>query len=322
VNAVGALFLATAALLAGAQAVMPPPPKQVDIGASEAPLSDAERVDLDKAVTKHDYAAEKAVIDKALVEHPNSYETLIMAGRLAYLEKHPPDAVDAFQRADKIKALTEQDRMTLALAYEFSRQPKQSREELLKLTRMAPKNAEYMYLLGRIDTQNQQAEAAADDFAKAIKLDPNLVRAYEDLGQAQEELGRMGDARKTYETGATVNRKLAAPWEWSPLDLGVVDLKASEYAAAEKLFREALLYNPRFAWAHYYMGQLLEKQGKNAGAIDELKEAVVDDPRLRQAWLALGRQFSRQGNTVEAGKCIAIFKKLESQQNAIRGRKN
>jgi hypothetical protein len=63
--------------------------KQVDIGAAEAPLSDAERVDLDKAAAKHDYAAEKAVIDQAMSEHPNSFELLAMAGRLKNTRKTP-----------------------------------------------------------------------------------------------------------------------------------------------------------------------------------------------------------------------------------------
>jgi tetratricopeptide (TPR) repeat protein len=318
--ALGSL-LACAAYLE-AQTAARRPQREVDIGAAQAPLSDAERVDLDKAVTKHDYTAEKAVLDKALAENPKSFEMLILIGRLAYLEKHPADAADALGRAGKIKELTEQDRMTLALACEFSQQPKRAREELLKLTEMAPKNAEYAYLLGRIDSQNQQTEAAAGEFAKAIKLDPNLVRAYEDLGALQEQEGHVEEAQKTYEAGANVNRKLTVPWEWSPLDLGVLELKANNFASAEKLFREALRYNPRFGWGHYYMGELLQKQGHPAEAIGELKEAVVDDPRLRQAWLALGREFARQNNKAEADRCIAIFKKLEAQQNEIKGRKN
>ncbi len=307
---------------AGSRTLAQSPKKQIDIGAAEAPLSDTERVDLDKALREHDYAAERAVIDKALAEHPNSYEILLMAGRLAYLEKHPPDAVDALGRADKIKALGEQDRMTLALAYEFSQQPKQSREEFLKLIKVAPENAEYQYLLGRVDVHNQQLEAAANEFAKAVQLDPKLVRAYEDLGGVEEQLGRSQEARKTYEAGAAVNRTLPVPWEWSPLDLGVVCLKANDDAAAEQLFREALRYNPRFAWAHYYMGQLQHKENQPASAVAEYKEAVVDDPRLRQAWLALGQEFSREGNKAEADKCIAMFKRLEEQQKAIKGKKD
>lgn len=298
------------------------PQKQLDIGAAEAPLSDSERDDLDAAVTKHDYPAEKAVIDKALSEHPNSYELLVMWGRLAYLERKPKDAVEALERADKVKPLSESDRLTLAIAYQFSEKPEQAHAELLKLEKLAPANAQYPFLLGRMDAKNQHLEAAADNFAKAIRLDPNLVRAYQELGQIQEELGHAEEARKTYEAGATINRKLPAPWEWSPLDLGVVFLKANDLPEAEKLFSESLQYKPRFGWGHYYLGQVFQKQGKDAEAVAEYKEAVVDEPRLRQAWLALGREFKRQGNDAESDRALAIFKKLEEQENAAKGKMN
>src|ERR1039457_4810119 len=143
------------AQIAGAPAPAADPKNQIDIGAAEAPLSDTERTDLDKAVRKHDYSAEKAVIDQARGEHPDSFDLLVMWGRLAYLEKQPKDAVDALERADKIKALSEPDRMTLGIAYQFSAKPAQSRVELLKLVKLAPTNAEYLYLLGRMDRENQ-----------------------------------------------------------------------------------------------------------------------------------------------------------------------
>ena len=294
--------------------------KRIDIGAAKAPLSDSERIELDRAVGKHDYPAEKAVIDRAISEHPESFELLVMAGRLAYLEKKPKDSMEALLRADKIKALSEEDRLTLAIAYEFAGQSAQSRDELLKLTQLAPKNSQYRYLMGRMDRQNQHLEQAADEFTAAIRLDPNAVRAYEDLGQVQEELGRSEEATKTYEAGAAVNRTLASQWEWSPLDLGILKLKAGDFAGAEKLFHEALQYKPRFAWGHYYMGQLFQKQSRDSEAASEYKEAVVDDPRLRQAWLALGREFARAGNQLEADRAIAIFKKLEARDNAAKGR--
>ncbi len=99
-------------------------------------------------------------------------------------------------------------------------------------------------------------------------------------------------------------------------------LKAGELEGAEKLFGEALQYNPRFGWAHYYMGQIFHMKGNNAAAIGEYKAALVDQPRLRQAWLALGREFTREGRTAEADKALAIFKQLEGEENARKGKKN
>lgn len=315
-------WIAFGALAAGFAYGQAPPPKAIDIGAQEAPLSDEERIDLDKAVRKHNYTDEKAVIDRAMAEHPMSREMDILAGRLAYLEKNPKDAAEALTRADKIKTLGDDDRMTLALALSFSDHLSEARTEFLKLIKAAPQNAEYPWLLGRAEANAHSFEDAAAAFGKAIQLDPNMVRAYEDLGRAQESLGLADEARVTYETGAMYNRRNKVHWEWSPLDLGIVLLKASELDGAEKLFQEALQYNPRFGMAHYYMGQLFQKRGKEAEAMSEYKEAVIDEPRLREAWLALGRQFTRQGNKAEADRALERFKKLESDDNARQGRKN
>lgn len=70
------------------------------------------------------------------------------------------------------------------------------------------------------------------------------------------------------------------------------------------------------------MGQLLQKRGENAKAMNEYKEAVVDQPRLRHAWPALGRQFTKEGNKSQADSAIEIFKKLEAEENARQGKKN
>ena len=299
----------------------PPPPKAVDIGAQEAPLSDGQRTDLDQAVRKHNYADEKAVIGRALSDHPLSRELQILAGRLAYLEKHPKDAADALERADKIQPLSADDRMTLALAQQFSGQPGPARAEIAKLTSAFPKTAQYAYLLGRFDVQNKHMEDAVTDFRKAIALDPNLLRAYEELGQVQENLGLTDDALKTYETGAARNRLQKPAWEWPPLDLGILQLKEGKLDQAEKLILESLQYNPRFGWAHYYLAQLYQKKGKNAESLAEYRAAVVNDRTLRQAWLALGREYTRLGQKAEADRCLAIFRQLEDRENARTGKK-
>ena len=204
------------------------------------------------------------------------------------------------------------------IAYEFSERPTQSRAELVKLTKASPKNGQYYYLLGRVDRQNQHLEDAIADFRKAIELDQGYMRTYEELGQCQESLGLTEDARKTYELAAFRNRYQRVHWAWSPLDYGVFLLKTNDMGQAEKLIRESLQYNPRFGWAHYYMGQLLQKQGKDKEAIGEYQEAVVDDPKHRQAWLALGREYTRLGRKPEAAKALAMFQKLNSQEEAIK----
>lgn len=177
-----------------------------------------------------------------------------------------------------------------------------------------PKNSEYAFLKGRLEAHYQDNEAAVADFQKAISLDPNNLRAYEDLGQAQEALGATDEARQTYEAGVARNRTLNSPSDRPPLRLGELLMKSGDLDRAENLFEEALRHRPRSGWAHYDMAQLDIRRNRRDEAISEYRAAVVDDPALRQAWLALGREYTRLGQKAQAEKCLAIFKKLEAEE--------
>lgn len=294
-------------------------PKQIDFGAGAAPLSDAEREDLAKAVAGHDYAAEKAVIDRAAAEHPQSAELLVMAGRLAFLERHPKDAADAFERAAKIKPLTEEDRFSLAIVWQATGRTREAREAMVELTRDFPDNAEYEFVLGRFDSQNRHFEAAIADLEKARQLNPRLLKIYEDLGRTQETLGMTDDARKTYEAAVARNRENGIRSDSPPINLGAMLLKTGEMDEAEKLFREALSYQPRSGWAHFYLGQIDDKRSRREAAIAEYNAAVEAVPNLRQAWLALGQAYTRAGKKDEAERCLGKFRRLEATEEARKG---
>ena len=295
--------------------------KVVDIGAEQAPLSDQARLDLAKAVKTHDYKAEKAVLEAAIVANPTSAELFTVLGRLAYLERQPKEAADSLHKADGIKTLSETDRVTLALAYEFSGRPQEGRAELLRLVKGAPDNPEYHYLLGRIERQNQQLEEAAGEFQKSIQLNAEALETYEYLGQTQEDLGLLDEARKTYAEAVRRNRLRPRPAETPPFNLGLLLIKQGDNERALKSIEEALRYNPRSGRSHYQLGSILQKQGKDAEAVAEYQLAVVHDPKLRPAWLALGREYTRMGKTEDAARALAIFQKLEEQQRPAEPKK-
>jgi tetratricopeptide (TPR) repeat protein len=292
----------------------------LDIGAEQAPLSQQDKSELAAAIDAHDYAREKTLIDRIAAAHPDSPELLVMTGRLAFLEKHPKDAADALERANQLKPLAENDRLTLALSYEFAGQSVEAHAELEKLSKSAPKNAEYYYLLGRIDRQNGQLKDAIAEFRKAIDADQGFMRSYRDLGQCLESLGQNDDARRTYQLAAFRNRYQMHPSESAPLDYGAFLLKANELSAAQQQFEDALRYNPRSSWAHYYLGQVFQAQGKHEAAIREYQEAVVDNPTHKDSWLALAGAYKKLGRKSEADKALAIFEKLNAQQETLKNK--
>ncbi len=297
------------------------PQRFIDVGAEKAPLSDEQRVALDKALQAHNYPAERTVLDQAIASKPKAPELPALLGRLAFLEGHPGDAAKALAQADLMKPLAQDDRVTLAMAYAFSAQSDRAHTEMSKLMAAFPKNPEYVYLEGRIYRQHQAYESAVASFRKAIALDPKMIRAYTDLGECQEALGNLEDARKTYEEGVQINRKLAKPWDWPPLDLAALLEKDGDLPEAEKYTRESLKYNSNFTQGHYRLGMLLQKEDKNSEAVEEFQRAIAAQPGYPQPYLALGRLYSRLGKTAEAESNLRKFQQLSEAEQRARSRK-
>jgi Flp pilus assembly protein TadD len=315
----GAAFLILRVALS-AQAVNPPAPvrapeRQIDIGAGDAPLSDAQRQELDAAIRKHSYAAEKAVIDRSLTEHPDSFPLLVMWGRIAYLERQLKDCDAALERADKIKPLSDADRLTLAIAQGFVGKSLESRAQLSKLIEGNPSNPDYPYLLGRLEVRIGDLQQASQAFTRAIGIDPRYVRAYVELAFCLQSLGRDDEARKIIEIGTAVNRTVPHPTADLPIQLGQAIARTGDQAAAEPHFREAVRLDANSARAHYELGMNLLRLHRDEEAEKELRRTIELDAQFTPAYYNLARLLQRLGKQQESDQFRATFNNLTEQES-------
>jgi tetratricopeptide (TPR) repeat protein len=107
------------------------------------------------------------------------------------------------------------------------------------------KDDEAHYTLGLVLKDSKPLEAV-QHIQEAISIDPALDRAYRELGQALWRAGRLSEA---------------------------VDA-----------FREAIARDHDNAWAHDYLGNLLQLQGDALAAKDEFAAATKAQPRIRFFW--------------------------------------
>jgi len=315
----GAAFLILRVTLAG-QAVSSPAPvrapeRQVDIGAADAPLSDAQRQALDAAIRKHSYAAEKAVIDRSLTEHPDSFPLLVMWGRIAYLEKQLKDCDAALEHADTIKPLSDADRLTLAIAQDFAGKLPASRAQLSKLIESNPSNSDYPYMLARLEERIRDYKQASQTFMRVIARDPRYVYAYVDLAFCLQMMGQDDEARKMIEIGTAVNRTVPRPIADLPILLGQAIAKDGDQAAAEEHFREAVRLDDHSARAHYELGMNLERLKRDEEAEKELRRAIELDAQFTPAYYTLARLLQRQGKQQESDQFRATFNNLTEQES-------
>ena len=143
-------------------------------------------------------------------------------------------------------------------------------------------DAYLVFLRGRAKMASQRTadvQAAADDFARVVKLDPNYAPAYVELCSAKLQLAEFGINAKRQATFASASEECKVLIEQAlALDPGNAQayvvrgyLRAnSDLAGAEKDFRRALVLNPNSA------------RGYNA-----LAAVLFENPRRRDEALAM-----------------------------------
>jgi superkiller protein 3 len=167
--------------------------------------------------------------------------------------------------------------------------------------------------LAKLDYDARAYTAAISRLRLVIELDPNMMRAYNNLGLCYDSLGQFDEAIQNFTRAIELNRKQEHPSAWPPLNLAVSLIPLSRFDEAVARLHEALSYNPEFPQAHYELGLVLEKERKFEEAIASLQRAIELDPLYPEPHYTLGRIYQRQGKREEAQEQIEKFKKLRQE---------
>ncbi len=149
--------------------------------------------------------------------------------------------------------------------------PREALVEVMHATELAPKDPDAFYYLGRLYFSTDNAVAALAAFQKVIELDAASVRAYDQLGQTYEALGRQSDAAQAYQKANSIAYfrqalvcDTAFPEAKVKLAVALSDQERPDEAL--KLLEEVIQADPRNAEAHYRLALLLTKSGRREGA--------------------------------------------------------
>lgn len=121
-----------------------------------------------------------------------------------------------------------------------------------------PAEAEEALKRGLALLAGAQAEAAAESFRRAVQLDPQLVLAHHNLGNALTQMGYLEEATIAY--------------------------------------RRALELQPDFAETHVTLARTLERMGSPQQAFEHYRRAIEIDPDYADPYVELGRMASEQGD--------------------------
>jgi tetratricopeptide (TPR) repeat protein len=277
-------------------------------------ISTEMRIAIEELLKRKEYEKVETQLVKLIEQNPNSAPVLTFLARVFFLDGKPINCAVALKKAEKLGALKESDQYMLALSWIAMQKNDWATQEFEKMARAYPKNALYVYWLGRIEYDNYRYDAAIEKLKRALELDPESSKASDNLGLCYEGKSDFAAAFQYYEKAVQLNRKKAISSPWPPVNYAALLIKNNRMEEAEPLLKEALKYSSKMPLAHYQMGLALEKQNKSAEALDSLKKAAEYDPTMPDPHFAMIRIYRQIGEKDKAASEMQVFEKLKQAQ--------
>lgn len=182
--------------------------------------------------------------------------------------KTEPDKPQEKQEAEKKASPARRsevlpDPFQLALYYQKSGDWRMAMKEYLGILERDPLNYQVRDNLGLVYQDLQRYGEAAEEHRKAILIKRDYVPAYNNLGVALLQDGKIEEAFTVLKEGLAIASRDAG----LHTNLGLVYKKQGERELAVQSFMNSLQFNPNYPEAHYNLGLLYEEMG-------ELEKAV------------------------------------------------
>jgi tetratricopeptide (TPR) repeat protein len=135
----------------------------------------------------------------------------------------------------------------------------------------------------------------------ATRVTPDSYIAYENMGQALRERGRLTEAKASYEKALT-HAPRNSPGYAAVIhnSIGMVLTRDGKISEALGHFEDAVRVNPAFAEAQNNLGNALAAAGRYAEAQDRYREAIRLKPAYSEPRVGLGGSLLRMGKADES----------------------
>ena len=144
--------------------------------------------------------------------------------------------------------------------------------------------------------KNRDVKGASTYYEQAIEADQRHVAAHEGLATVYFLIHDYDRAAELFLRVTRLDPRRAQPL----INLGAVQNKQGEYAAAVKTLRQALAKDRRCAEAYYNLGIAQRGLNQLSMAVSAYKEAIRLEPEMAEAYTNLGNVLIEMGNHTQA----------------------
>ena len=181
---------------------------------------------------------------------------------------------------------------------------------LTKMLEWAPNDSEGWYYLARTKYNENRFEEAISAFQQCLKLDPQNVKAEDNLGLSLAGLGRDGEAAAAYNQAIAWQAESLTKNPGPYIDLGSLLIDENRPQDAVTFLLRALEIAPRESRAHELLGKAYTRVEDFPKAQAELEKAIELSPQAPNLHCMLAPVYRKQGLAEKAkteyGRCAAL----------------
>jgi tetratricopeptide (TPR) repeat protein len=258
------------------------------------------------------YANAEIMLKRALNLKPDSAETLYLLGQVYKEQSKPVDALDQLVRAHKLAPENPDIIYSLARVSMSQNFYEDSIPLLESGLQIAPGRTDLHAALGESYFMSGKVENAVEEFQKLIDIDPS-ARSYAFMGLCYRQLGRYDEARKYFEEGLKKDPHSTA----CLFNLGYIDERQGNRAAAEQFFQETLRVNPDDAEALMELANLRIANQRFPEAAELLRKYIRVARRPAPGYYKLAMVERNLHQLEAAQRDLSVFQTLS--RNASTG---
>jgi tetratricopeptide (TPR) repeat protein len=261
-------------------------------------------------------AAERAALksdDKNFTAHYQLGRFLLFTA--ANNKQQLTEAAEHLRRALDLDPRRSEVRFDLLTAYRSLGDAIQAFAQLKLLENSHPSDARVAYIDALLASDRGDLKAAINGFREALRRDPALIGAWQDLGLAFVKLGRWSEAVETF---AELSKRQSDSVEVAYFH-ALALFNAGSVQESEREVRRALRLDAGTSAAHTLLGIILaSKGGANDEAAESLTQATALDPQSFDAHFYLGRVQYALRDYDGAAKALRMAVKINPQHAEAR----
>jgi tetratricopeptide (TPR) repeat protein len=207
-------------------------------------------------------------------------------------------AVERFRQQARLQPDNALAHSNLCMALHTLGQDEEAFRSGQKAVKLDPKLADAWNNLGNIFKSGNHLEGARDHYAKALAIDHNDPKLLVNAGAVNQLLGDLDTAERHYRDALQLQPGFIPAWN----NLATVLQKQQRHDEAETTFRHALDLQPSNPETLTNYGSFLLERMETDGARGYFEQAIQADPEYAGAWISMGNLYDRLDDQDNAQK--------------------